>query len=203
MRRKAGTICIIIGAVLLLAALALFAYNRWDAWRAAQSVENIQNDLEEAEEDMPYYELPDDGTMPALMVDGYECIGALSIPRFGLELPVIGEWSYPALRVAPARYTGSVWTNDLVICGHNYDRHFGNLKYLDPGDSVTFTDILGNVFEYEVKEVLILQPTAVEEMITGDWDLTLFTCTLGGQTRVTVRCQLLEEESDIAPQTKL
>ncbi len=33
----------------------------------------------------------------------------------------------------------------------------------------------------------------VEEMITGDWDLTLFTCTLGGQTRVTVRCQLIEK----------
>jgi sortase A len=35
----------------------------------------------------------------------------------------------------------------------------------------------------------ILRPTAVEEMISGDWDLTLFTCTIGGATRVTIRCE--------------
>ena len=28
----------------------------------------------------------------------------------------------------------------------------------------------------------------VEDMITGDWDLTLFTCTPGGQLRIAVRC---------------
>ena len=35
-----------------------------------------------------------------------------------------------------------------------------------------------------------LMPTAVEEMESGDWDLTLFTCTVGGRTRVAVRCAL-------------
>ena len=33
-----------------------------------------------------------------------------------------------------------------------------------------------------------MDSTAIEEMVTGDWDLTLFTCTLSGQTRFTVRC---------------
>ena len=28
----------------------------------------------------------------------------------------------------------------------------------------------------------------IEEMAAGDWDLTLFTCTLGGQARLTLRC---------------
>ena len=35
----------------------------------------------------------------------------------------------------------------------------------------------------------ILQPGDVEEMLSGGWALTLFTCTLGGRTRVTVRCE--------------
>lgn len=35
----------------------------------------------------------------------------------------------------------------------------------------------------------ILEPDDEEAMTTGDWDLTLFTCTPGGQTRVTVRFQ--------------
>jgi sortase A len=38
----------------------------------------------------------------------------------------------------------------------------------------------------------ILSPFAVEEMTSGDWDMTLFTCTVGGQSRVTVRCVLEE-----------
>lgn len=35
---------------------------------------------------------------------------------------------------------------------------------------------------------------AVEEMESGDWDLSLFTCTLGGSYRVTVRCERTEDE---------
>ncbi len=192
----------IIGAVLLLAALSLFAYNRWDAWRAGQAVAKAQDELKAVEEEIqnshtvfnvPAEDDADEDVMPGIVIGEYDYIGTLSISRFGLELPVIGEWSYPALRIAPARYMGSVRTGDLVICGHNYDRHFGRLKDLNPGDPIIFSDVLGDIFEYEVDEVLILQPTAVEQMITGDWDLTLFTCTLGGQARVTVRCRLREE----------
>ena len=51
-----------------------------------------------------------------------------------------------------------------------------------------FTDVDGNVYNYEVAELETLQPAAVDEMKSGEWDLTLFTCTIGGQTRVTVRC---------------
>ena len=38
-------------------------------------------------------------------------------------------------------------------------------------------------------------PTSVQEMTDGDWDLTLFTCTVGGKSRVTVRCVLAEGEA--------
>ena len=39
-----------------------------------------------------------------------------------------------------------------------------------------------------------LEPTDEEAMTTGDWDLTLFTCTPGGQTRVTVRFQRVDPD---------
>lgn len=185
-----------LGLLLMAGALGLLAYNRWDNWRAGQSVADIQDTLEEAEEETLYSipslpTVPEDGVMRTIEIDGYEYIGTLSIPSYGLELPVMAEWSYPGLKIAPGRYTGSVWTDDLIICGHNYERHFGNLKYLEAGDEISFTDVDGNVFNYQVEEVIILQPTDVEEMVdqtSSEWDLTLFTCTIGGQTRVTVRC---------------
>ncbi|MCD8088451.1 MAG: sortase [Oscillospiraceae bacterium] len=213
MRNKLGEVFMALGALMLAAAVALLAYNRWDDWRAGQSVATVQEALEQAIESSaaatptPYNTITttaattDDEEeiinteMATVEVDGYEYIGTLSIPSYGLELPVMANWSYPGLKIAPGRYTGSVWTDDLIICGHNYERHFGNLKYLEPGDTVTFTDVEGNVFTYQVEEVVTLQPTDVEEMMsreTGEWDLTLFTCTIGGQTRVTVRCSRIE-----------
>ena len=30
----------------------------------------------------------------------------------------------------------------------------------------------------------------MKELLSGDWDLTLFTCTLGGKSRVVVRCKI-------------
>ena len=54
--------------------------------------------------------------------------------------------------------------------------------------TVTDTDTDGNVFDYVVSELEILEPYAVSQMTEGDWDLTLFTCTPGGQYRVTLRC---------------
>ena len=77
-----------------------------------------------------------------------------------------------------------------MIAGHNYASHFGTIKNLEEEDAVIFTDMDGNRFTYRVVEQEILRPSATEEMETGDWDLTLFTCTVGAQNRVTVRCEL-------------
>ena len=52
----------------------------------------------------------------------------------------------------------------------------------------------GNRFIYAVSGTEQLPGTAIEEMESGDWDLTLFTCTIGGAARVTVRCVLTAEE---------
>ena len=128
--------------------------------------------------------------MPVLEVDGRNYIGVLSIPSLELELPIMEDWSYPDLRVAPCRYSGSVYSKDIVIAGHNYERHFGGLKGLAEGDEVRFTDAAGNVFVYSVSLLETLAPTAVTEMQSGGWDLTLFTCTYGGANRVTVRCTM-------------
>ena len=149
------------------------------------------------EVEIPDYQLDPQREMVVKMINGRPYIGILTVPTQGLELPVIQDWSYPNLRVSPCRYVGSVYTGDLVIAAHNYLSHFGNLKRLQPGDPVTFTDMEGNIFHYEVAVVETLEPTAVEEMTSGHWDLSLFTCTVGGKLRVTVRCELIGEEPNL------
>jgi sortase A len=43
-----------------------------------------------------------------------------------------------------------------------------------------------------VVEKEVLKSTAIEEMEAGEWDLTLFTCTIGGADRITIRCEKTE-----------
>ena len=185
-----------VGLLLIAAALALVAYNIADAQRAAKSAAQALEALEQASpavsaaepDAVPAYVADPDMEMPTVTVEGNDYIGQLDIDALGLSLPVISEWSYPALKVAPCRYTGSAYQDNMIIAAHNYSSHFGRLSQLSAGDAVRFTDVDGNVFTYTVSQIEDLPGTAIEEMQAGDWDLTLFTCTLGGQTRVTVRC---------------
>ncbi len=195
---KSGTLLQIAGILIVLSAILLTVYNYCDENRGAKAAEEALSQLEIAvpltseevgEEVIPDYILNPEMDMPSEEINGYNYVGRLDIPALELSLPIIDEWSYPALKISPCCYTGSVYTDNMVIAGHNYKRHFGRLKSLSPGDEITFTDIDGNVFYYTVSETEVLQPTAIETMVTGDWDLTLFTCTLGGKTRVTVRCE--------------
>ena len=195
----------ITGLLLFAAALALSVYNLWDGYRAEQSREklleeyrdknqNISDEGEQAEESdgqIPDYQLNPEMEMPEVMLeelDGAACIGVLEIPAIDLKLPVLSEWSYPLLKKAPCRYSGSAYLDNLVIAAHNYRTHFGKLKELETGDEVIFTDAAGNRFEYKVAVVEALTPQSVEDMTSGEWALSLFTCTLDGKNRVTVRC---------------
>ena len=145
-------------------------------------------DPEETQPDESY------APMPTVKIDGYNYIGYLSIPDLNLELPVMSTWSYPKLKKAPCRYVGSPEQDNLIIMAHNYPKHFGSLKDLYNGDRVYFVDMEGVTHEYQVSYKEVLQPTDVETLVTGDADLTLFTCTYGGKTRVVVYCQRVPSE---------
>lgn len=214
---KKGTILIVIGLLLIAAALCLTGYNLWDDYRAKSASGDVLDQLEQLipqilevpqeeaqqfslpeltdpeEIEYPDYLLNPNVTMPIETIMGIDYIGVLQVPSLGLKLPIISQFTMERLRVSPCRYHGSPYLNNFVICAHNYDCHFGRLKNLNMGDKLSFTDIDNNVFNYRVLEIEVLDPDDVEGMIdTVYWDMTLFTCTLGGASRVTVRCVLDE-----------
>lgn len=127
--------------------------------------------------------------MPVMEIDGHAYIGYLEMPAIGLKLPVMSDWSYPKLRIAPCRYWGSVYDDTLVIMAHNYERHFGQIASMEPGAPVQFVDADGNIYKYVVAKQEILQKQDVDKMVSREWDLTLFSCTYGGEKRVTVRLE--------------
>lgn len=195
MKAKRGAVWINAGLLLIAAALFLSAYNEWESHEARDSARQVIAQLCDAlptEAGEPTT-LPDvRREMPVKTINGRDYIGVLSIPSLELELPVISQWDYPALKVAPCRYSGSLYQDNLIICAHNYASHFGKLKELQPGDIVLFTDMDEHVVTFQMVERETLNPMDAEGMEAGDWDLTLFTCTIDGQTRVTIRFERVE-----------
>ena len=138
--------------------------------------------------ELPDYVLNPDMEMPIQEIEGNYYIGLLEIPSLGISLPVMSEWSYSKLKLAPCRYSGSAYTGSLTIAAHNYRTHFGPVRGAPAGTQVFFTDVKGRRFSYEVSTVETIEATAIEEAVKVAWNLTLITCTPGGQARVAVRC---------------
>jgi sortase A len=190
----------LLGTLLIAGALLLFLRNNTEADQASKSSASTLDKLVEQmeattpSEPTPVIQIPEvlltqeDTQMDEVYVDELPCIGYLTIPKLELVLPILSTWDYDMLQVAPCRYYGSVTGNDLVLMAHNYQSHFGNISMLETDDRLFFTDVNGITIEYSVLAQDVLSPFAVEEMISGDFDLTLFTCTYGGQSRVTIYC---------------
>ena len=203
MKKMHGRLCIMIGAALLLAALSLVLYN---LNKDSQGGKASQELLAELKLEMPQIS-SDDGNLSNndlfkeyeddepdqdnfIEVNGRIYAGVIYIPSLQLELPVLSEWSYDNLDISPCRYSGSAFKGNLIIAAHNYRSHFGRLQELGSGDTIIFTDGKGIVYEYETVQTETVDGRDVEAMELGsenNWDLTLFTCTLSGQSRVTVR----------------
>ena len=208
--RSAGRVLTGAGILLLLAALALTLHNFHEERRAEQAASRVletlapeirEAGLREASEQVPgqvpFYVLNPEIPMPEITADGNAYIGTLEIEPLDLVLPVMSSWDYGKLKTAPCRYSGSAYTDDLVICAHNYARHFSPVKWIDLGSDVYLTTVDGVMYSYKVSNIETVQPMAVDQMIknshndknvSNDWDMTLFTCNTGGQTRCAVRC---------------
>ena len=200
MKRKKGTALILAGVMLLLAAAGFVGYNVTDSMRADKAsaaaaavlLDKIEEVAPSAVTQQPDTEVFTE--MRTVEIDGKSYVGLIEIPALDLLLPVMSDWSYENLKNAPCRYAGSCYTNDLVICAHNYPKHFNGLRSIDLGEDVYFITVDDQVFHYVITNRETLQPAESERMKTSDgWELTLFTCYIGGATRCTLRCNLVTD----------
>ena len=190
MKAKIGTLLMAIGYLMVAAAVVLFVLNNIEQQNAAKSTDELMPKLiKEINDGQKNIVNPaEKSEMTVKKIDGFEYIGFVGIPKLGLELPVMSDWSEYRLKVAPCRYSGDLYDDDLVIMAHNYKVHFKNLDKLQAGDTVTFTDMDAVTTEYQVAALDMLHETDIEQMTAGEYDLTLFTCSYSGSSRITVRC---------------
>ena len=212
--KKRGIILIALGALLLTAAVSLVIYNRCrdsEAGKEAEKTVSVIKAYIETESarnssdtapDMPTEDsqsqkndeevIAEEQEPEPLEIDGVYYIGLIYLPKLDIELPVTRDWSYNGMANAACRYSGALFTHDLIICAHNYTSFFLNLEKLGVGDEVIFTSLRGKQYHYSVAWQELIGGYDTNTMLSGsdDWDLTLFTCTWSGYSRVTLRCVL-------------
>ena len=195
MKKIQGYIYIAIGVLLICIAAYIVKYNLDENSRAGEASKEL---LSGVIDQMPSSVLPGDlsGAMPVVDVAGNSFVGTVEIPSLGLLLPIQDEWSKENAKLSVCRYMGSVYDNDLIVCGHNYPEHFGNLPELEIGAEVIVTDMNGCSFYFEVTNIETLGAYDSNEMEAGEWDFTMFTCTIGGANRVTIRCESTGQVSE-------
>ena len=209
-----------VGAALILSALVLLLHNRYADAQAGREAETLLASVEAAissqaaaeqektrprgQETRPTGE--ENGTepsaaealdpeMPVAMLEGYGYVGYVEIPALGLKLPVMSDWDYTRLEIAPCRQFGSSRRDDLVIAAHNFESHFGRLKEMSVGNTVTFMDMAGIVNTYRAEMIETLSPKDVDAVQNSGYDLILYTCTRDGQSRVAVFCNRTGEST--------
>lgn len=204
MRKRGSFVLLLLGAALLCAALLLAAKNRREETSAGEAAAAL---LAQAEQTIAQHAAPpaavptpapssaveetlspSPSASPSAAPEGPAFLGVLSVPAVSLTVPVLAEWSYYHLTLAPCRDCGSVETGDLVIAAHNYDTHFGRLSRIAPGDSVYFTDMAGSTTEYAAASVEQRDPSDAEGVRGSGYPLVLYTCSWDCTARVTVFC---------------
>ena len=186
-KTKYGIFFMILGLLLIVAAGGLFAYNQALDNKAGEAAKAIYNSLTE-NSNSSNFKINSKSERVAV-IDGVEYIGVISIPSYDITLPVQSDWSLSKLRNSPCRYSGSINSGSLIVCAHNYQSHFGKLKYIREGDRIRFTDMMGMTYVYKVSKVDLINEENIDKMKENNgWDLTLFTCNYGGKQRITLRC---------------
>lgn len=184
------------GGAAIIFSLIIIAVNiRLDS-QGKKNSENVLNILEseissysEDENNITYTDGNGLKKSKTISVDNNYYSGIIDIPEIGIKLPVMSEWNYDNLNISPCLFYNDEKNNRKIIAGHNYSSHFGKLKQLKQGDYIIFTNADNKRVIYKVLQTEILGSTDTDKMLGGDdWNLTLFTCSLSGYERVTVRC---------------
>jgi len=175
-RRTFSNLCIIIGAVLILAVAAYTLY-------AVLSAKGFESDNKKivalAEELMPpsadaYIEERGNSNMPVMEIEGVNVIGIIHIPTHDTKLPVNASWGTKSAKSMPCRYDGSLYNRDLIIGTVDTEGQFDFASELAVNSLLYFTDMESDRFSYSISSIKHSDKLNIDVWKEKSADLTVF-----------------------------
>ena len=174
MKKQTNRLFVIIGICLLVvAALAMIVWqwgiqaSKQEASKYVQTIRTLIPTPQNAA-----VEERRDNTMPILSVEGKSFVGILEMPKFGSALPVCADWG--EVSRYPCRLSGSVYDRTMQIGATSQDGQYDFYREISVGDLVSFTDMEGNRFSYEVTDIRYESHADQSTLRQKDAALTIF-----------------------------
>ena len=172
--RSLRKICILAGACLLVAAVAVLLIWQWNI-RTAEK--RMQRDVDTIRRILPepqgaVLEERRDNTMSVLSVEGVNFVGILEMPRYGSVLPVRDDWG--RLTKCPSHFSGSIYNGTMQIGATTQKGQYDFYREISVGDLVYFTDMEGYRYTYQVTALRYEKHADQTTLQREDGALTLF-----------------------------
>lgn len=204
-KRLAGKLLLIAGLLTILAAAGMLG--RWMIQRkqAEQQLSEIYSALTEA--------IPDEasvasdrmdpaeaqGPLPVMQINGVNCAGILEIDSLNRSWPIGGTDEQTKLLPCLRTYDDLKKQTEsyLVIQGRDLPEQFSMLTQVEVGDSVRFTDMNGNRYEYTAafagssEELVVSDSSGSSEERKCTFDLELLVDTADKHPLV-IGCRLVK-----------
>ena len=172
--KKTNRLCIFLGIGLLVIGAVVLSCWQWGIHAARKNAESyvqtIQSLIPEPQ-DAPLEERRDNA-MSVLSVEGTNFVGLLEMPKWGSVLPVGNDWG--KVSKYPCRFSGSAYDSTLQIGATTQKGQYDFYREISVGDTVTFTDMEGNRFSYQVSDIRYEKHADRETLQKQTAALTLF-----------------------------
>ena len=89
-------------------------------------------------------------TLPKIEIDNTDYVGILSLPTYKVLLPIQSKCNNSFLSIESSCTYSS---NPLIILGTNLKNSFTSYKLYNLNDEVTFTNTLGQTFQYKISKI--------------------------------------------------
>ncbi|MCI8956695.1 MAG: sortase [Eubacterium sp.] len=184
-KKRFGKVLLAIGIVLISISVIMVIKYELQDMKSGKIIKDVLHKIEE-------YDAQDHDDSMLYRINDTKYIGVLNIPSLGVVLPICSEWNSENSEKGVCRYLGNIDERNLILAGHNYRSMLRSLSEIETGSEIIITDINQAEHHYTVTYTEVVGGYNSKAMISGEWDMTVFTCTIPGNTRYVVRCVLNE-----------
>ena len=130
-----------------------------------------------------------DNNMSTLSIDDINFVGIIEMPRYESVLPVCADWGN--LSDYPCRFSGSVYDRTMQVGGTSQKGQYDFYRDISVGDTVFFTDMEGNRYEYAVTDIKYENNADQNTLNRNDSALTLFIKNIYAFEYIIISCDVL------------
>lgn len=185
-KKRFGKVLLIVGIVLISTSAIMVMKYKFDDINSGKIIKDVLQKIENY--DTQYY-----NDSKLYHINDTQYIGVLKIPSLNVVLPICSEWNNDNSEKGVCRYLGSIEERNFILAGHNYRSMLRRLSEIETGSEIIITDINQVEYHYTVTYTEVVGGYNSKVMTSGEWDMTVFTCTLPGNSRYAVRCVLNEK----------